>query len=59
MSEPKPIRCDVLGNDGVHEWGVTYYSDGSSIRWMENLRAKRELIDALRTSIVEPNLDGE
>lgn len=45
MSKPdlKAIETIIDGNDGIHEWDRTRYSDGSECVWMENLAARNEL----------------
>ena len=45
------VRVEVLGNDGVHEWGRTHYEDGTIINWTENLQARREFEAAIRDEL--------
>ena len=47
--EMKAVETVIEGNDGIHEWGYTRYSNGSVVRWMENLAARRELEAMLTT----------
>jgi hypothetical protein len=41
------VKTEILGNDGVHEWGRTTYKNGLVINWMENLKARNVLFKSI------------
>lgn len=46
------MRTVVLGNDGVHEWGVTYDEVGRVLySWHENLEARRKMLELVATDL--------
>lgn len=47
----EPVRKVVTGNDGVHEWGYTVYDNGLTVNWMDNLRAREELVAMMAAQI--------
>lgn len=53
------VESIIDGNDGIHEWGRTRYSDGSEIAWMVNLKARQELEAMLKPQIANELVERE
>ena len=51
MSKDAVIRTEILGNDGVHEWGKLYFKSGLVVDWCENLKARTEMLAAIRNNL--------